>query len=198
MTMNVAVMNLGESPRVFHNRLGRAVLVPVGKVVDIDLPGSVVQGLKHPSRPETVLIGEEGEQIPGEMQGVLDLLHTLEFESYESLVSRFLAVAPPNNLTQIRPSRMQMRVALRTMVEDWIDAQRHGEKVVHDDVDPEQLEQEQRDEDRNPKEPVHPLKKEKDIVAALNGVQSAHLIEQPPAEPPARPRPSSKKTRKAR
>lgn len=194
--MNVAVMNLGESPRVFHNRLGRAVLVPVGKVVDIDLPGSVVQGLKHPSRPETVLIGEEGEQIPEDMRGVLDLLHTLEFDSYEVLVSKFLMLAPPNNLTQIRPSRMQMRVALRTMVEDWIEAQRDESKVVHDDVDPEQLEQEERDADRNPKEPTHPLKKEEDVRAALNGVQSAHLIEQPTAEPPARPRPN-KRTRKA-
>lgn len=193
--MLVSVLNLGESQRIFHNRLGRAVAVPVGKIVHIDLTGAVVQGLKFSAQPETVYIGDETmTDIPEEVKGYIDLLHVIEFDSYERLVEAFLRVAPPNNLTQIRPSRMQMRTALRTMVEDWIDAQREGEKVIRDDVDPKKLEEEQTEADRNPKQPEHPLKKEADAALAAQGFQSSSQVEQPVAEPPARPR----KTKRAR
>lgn len=193
--MLVSVLNLGESQRIFHNRLGRAVAVPVGKIVHIDLTGAVVQGLKFSAQPETVYIGDETmTDIPEEVKGYIDLLHVIEFDSYERLVEAFLRVAPPNNLTQIRPSRMQMRTALRTMVEDWIDAQREGEKLIRDDVDPRKLEEEQIEADRNPKEPEHPLKKEADAALAAQGFQSSSQVEQPAAEPPARPR----KTKRAR
>lgn len=193
--MLVSVLNLGESQRIFHNRLGRAVAVPVGKIVHIDLTGAVVQGLKFSAQPETVYIGDETmTDIPEEVKGYIDLLHVIEFDSYERLVEAFLRVAPPNNLTQIRPSRMQMRTALRTMVEDWIDAQREGEKVIRDDVDPRKLEEEQTEADRNPKQPEHPLKKEADAALAAQGFQSSSQVEQPAAEPPARPR----KTKRAR
>lgn len=193
--MLVSVLNLGESQRIFHNRLGRAVAVPVGKIVHIDLTGAVVQGLKFSAQPETVYIGDETmTDIPEEVKGYIDLLHVIEFDSYERLVEAFLRVAPPNNLTQIRPSRMQMRTALRTMVEDWIDAQREGEKLIRDDVDPRKLEEEQTEADRNPKEPEHPLKKEADAALAAQGFQSSSQVEQPAAEPPARHR----KTKRAR
>jgi hypothetical protein len=195
--MLVSLMNLGESQRIFHNRLGRAVAVPVGKIVQVDLPGNVVQSLKFSSTPETIYVGDESMvDVPEEVKGYLDLLHVIEFDSYEKLVEEFLRVAPPNNLTAIRPSRMQMRTMLRTMVEDWIEAQREGDgKVIHDDVDPKQLEKEKEDSDRNPKEIEHPVKKAKDEALAAQGYQTTRQVPPVEARPPARPVKTSKRKR---
>ena len=152
--MRVGLLNLGDGNRLFYNKIGRAVLVPVGKMVTTDLDDHTLQGLKYPLRPETILVCEPEAPIPDEMQKVIDLLALLEFESHEVLTRRFQEIAPPNNLIEFRPSRAQIRVALRTMVEDFIQAQISGEKIIRDDVDPEVLQDEL-------DHPVHPIERAK-------------------------------------
>jgi hypothetical protein len=159
-------------------------------VVIADLSGQVVQGLRFSAMPDTVLVRDENEaSVPEEVRGYLDLLHVIEFDGYEDLLRRFLEVVPPNNLTQIRPSRQQMRMMLRTMVEDWISAQRdrkNGERFIHDDVDPKELEKEeqkQRDDAEKEKwgEPTHPFKRAADEAREAR----ADVVVSPP--PPERP-----------
>jgi hypothetical protein len=152
--MRVGLLNLGDGNRLFYNKIGRAVLVPVGKMVTADLDDHTLQGLKYPLRPETILVCEPEAPIPDEMQKVIDLLALLEFESHEILTRRFQEIAPPNNLVDLRPSRAQIRVALRTMVEDYIQAQISGEKIIRDDVDPDVLEEELEHQ-------IHPIEKVK-------------------------------------
>lgn len=158
--MRVSLMNLGDAPRVFHNRLNRAVVVPVGRVVIADLAALEIQNLKFPSRGETVLVGEpEITEIPLEMRGVVDLLAVVEFESYERALQKFLAVVPPGSMTESRPSRMQIRRFLQTMVEDYIAQQTSPKtKTVHDDEDPKVLERElERQKGGAEQSPVHPI-----------------------------------------
>jgi hypothetical protein len=197
MEMRVALLNLGESPRIFHNRLNKPISVPVGKITIADLDGRVVQGLMHPVTPETLLVGDENMTIPAEVGGLIDLLAIVEFEDYESLLRRFLEVAPPNNLGPgMRPSRQQIRQLLRSMVEDWIAAHRDGSRPIHDDKDPRQLEDALKEQEsrRQDPEPTHPFREEKERRAAggeLNG--KPFTREAPPITPPAPRPPASRK-----
>jgi hypothetical protein len=164
--MRVSVMNLGETPRIFHDRLGKPVAAPVGRVTIVDLTERVVDGLRNPHHPETVLVRDASETgIPSDVKGVVELLHILEFDGYDELLIKFLALVPPNNLTQIRPSRQQMRMTLRTMIEDWVEAQRSGSdrpgRFTRDDIDPRELQREA-DEEEKRREPVHPLRREQE------------------------------------
>lgn len=163
--MRVSLLNLGDTPRIFHDRLGKPTAVPVGVCTVADLSSQVVQGLRFPVGPETILVREEHEtDIPDDVRPVINLLRTIEFDSQEDILVKFLSVVPPNNLTQIRPSRQQMRMTLHTMVVDWIAAQRDNVQrpFVRDDEDPKQLEREQADAERQRQPPVHPVQKEKD------------------------------------
>lgn len=158
--MQISLMNLGDTPRVFHNRLGKPVIIPVGKVVITDLSPMDVQNLKFPARPETILVcPPEMTEIPAEMRGVVDLLAVLEFESHEKALQRFAQVIPPGHSTATRPSRMQMRQYLHTMIEDYIQAQTSPKpKTLHDDEDPQVLERELERQKRGAEEvPLHPF-----------------------------------------
>lgn len=174
--MRVSLMNLGDAPRVFHNRLNRAVVIPVGRVIAIDMNPMEVQNLQNPAKGETILVGEpDVTEIPPEMQGVVDLLAIIDFESHEKAIQKFMLVVPPDSMTEIRPSRMQMRRYLQTMVEDYVAQQRNPEKEVHDDVDPQVLEDELKKQTDGAKAPpVHALDQEKrDRGAALTEARSA-------------------------
>lgn len=167
--MRVALLNLGESPRIFYNRLNKPVSVPVGKITVADLDGRIVEGLRNPSTPETILVGDEDMKIPDEVVGIIELLAVVEFESYERLLARFLKIAPPNNLgPAMRPSRQQIRQMLRTMVEDWIAAKRDGQQVpIHDDKNPEQLKElEEAERNRQDPNPPHPIAEQRKHRAA--------------------------------
>lgn len=179
--MRVSLMNLGDAPRVFHNRLNHAVVVPTGRVVVADLTPMAIQGLKF-GRGETVLVGEpDVVDIPIEMQGVVELLSVLEFEGYERSLQKFLQVIPPGHSTATRPSRMQMRRYLQTMVEDYI-AQRNApeKRPVRDDEDPRVLEKElEKQKHESEQSPVHVLdqaKRDRNLAAT-----------EAPHEPPPRP-----------
>lgn len=186
--MRVALLNLGEAPRIFHNRLNKPISCPVGKITIADLDARVVQGLKHPVTPETVLVGEEDMKIPDDIAKIIDLLAVVEFEGYELLLRRFLEVAPPNNLGPgMRPSRQQVRQMLRTMVEDWIAAYRENPKakVIRDDKDPNELSELEKAEQRrqNP-DPEHPLETERKRKLTGEGEVRAHEV--PPIAVPAK------------
>jgi hypothetical protein len=169
--MRVSLMNLGDGPRVFHNRLNRAVVIPVGRVVTIDMNAREIQDLQFPRRPESVLIGEpDVTEIPESMQKVVHLLSIIEFEENIKIIRLFHEISPPSNLTHLRPSRMQIRGILQTMVEDFVTAElakQRGEPkttVVRDDEDPELLERElarQREPDADPPHPIAQLKQGK-------------------------------------
>jgi hypothetical protein len=185
--MRVALMNLGDTPRVFYNKINRAVLVPVGRVVNTDLTAAMVQGLKFPAKPETLLVCEPDTPIPEEMQRVVDLLSIVDFESHETVRQRFHEIAPPNNLTELRPSRMQIRMLLRTMVEDYIIAQM-GRETIDRSV-PEEPEEEQ--------PPMHPIAqaKQDEIMRSKHFIRERNMEvdNEPPVE-----QPRSKKRRSRR
>lgn len=164
--MRVGLMNLGDAPRVFHNKINRPVVVPVGRVVATDLDTQAIQALKFPARPETVLVCAPDAAIPEEMEKIILLLTTIEFEDANVIVARFNEIAPPNNMVGIRPSRMQMREVLKRMVEDYIDEQvraEGGEKpLIKDDVDPRKLEEElERQRNTDEPDPTHAIQQEK-------------------------------------
>jgi hypothetical protein len=145
--MRVGLLNLGDAPRIFHNILNRAVVAPIGKVVIADLHPHTVQGLQFPIRPETVMVCEPDAEVPDEMQKIVDLLASIDDVAHEVAIRKFFEIAPPNNIG--RPSRAQIRMALRTMVEDYIQEHIGGDKIIRDDQDPVQLEAEEA--------PIHPI-----------------------------------------
>lgn len=170
--MRVGLMNLGDAPRVFHNKLNRPVVVPVGRVVNADLDARVIEGIKFSSRPETVLVCEPDAAVPPEMQAVVELLEVLEFESPQTIVTKFHQIAPANNFDTMHPSRAQVRHALRTMVEDFV-AKAHGleeKQRVRDDVDPEALERELYQQELHEQPPMHPVQREKYEQMVASGV----------------------------
>lgn len=191
--MRVALLNLGESPRIFYNRLNKAISVPVGKITIADLDGRVVQGLRHPSTPETILVGDESMTIPDEVKGIIDLLAVVEFESEQTLLRRFLQIAPPSNLgPDMRPSRQQIRQHLRTMIEDWVAAARQNgttTHVIHENKDPEKLDRALREQEQRRQNPDSEHALEIERKRRLDGeATGVHHREAPPA-PPARARP---------
>lgn len=184
--MRVGLMNLGDSPRVFHNKINRAVVVPVGRVVATDLDTQAIQALKFPARPETVLVCEPDALIPVEMEKIISLLTVIEFEEPGAILTKFHEIAPPNNMVgTIRPSRMQMRTVLRTMVEDYINEQVRAESgenpLIRDDVSPEKLQEEldNQREDNTPA-PLHPLREEKNKRAELNATPARVVVNRAP------------------
>lgn len=181
--MRVGLMNLGDGPRVFHNKINRAVLVPVGRVVAADLDERAVHALKFPTRPETVLVCEPEEVIPDEMAKVIELMSIIEFETHELALRKFHEIVPADNVAfadNRRPSRMQMRQYLRTMVEDYVAQRAIGEKFIRDDVAPEVL-QEELEQDH-----VHPIQQHRQEEVAREEAARAPVV--PPARtpPPAR------------
>jgi hypothetical protein len=182
--MRVGLMNLGDATRVFHNKINRMVTVPVGRVVVTDLDARAVQDLKFPARPETVLVCHPDATIPEEMEKIIALLTTIEFEEPHIILQKFHEIAPPNNLKgSMRPSRMQMRMVLRSMVEDYISEQIHAESgdkpLIKDDVDPNVLQRElDRQMDNEEPEPMHPLRQEK--------IDKAIIENRPASRAPAR------------
>jgi hypothetical protein len=196
-------MNLGDGARVFHNRLNKPVFVPVGAVVIADLSNHVVQGLQFAQNP-TVLVGDPSvTEIPEEMRKIVDILTTVDFESTNVLIQKFNAIAPPNNMVNMHPSRMQIRIFLRTMVEDWIATQTGHEKQIRDDVDPDRLLREF-NRQRFPQDPPHPLT-QRPAVDPSKTDDSVHPfkqvapVERMPERPPARVRvPENKKPRRNR
>lgn len=189
--MRVGLMNLGDNPRVFHNKLNRAVLVPVGRVVATDLDERAVHALKHPTRPETVLVCEPEEAIPDEMVKVIELMTIIEFETHELALRKFNELVPPSNILfgdSLRPSRMQMRQYLRTMVEDFVASRATGEKIIRDDVDPRQLEREL--EEQQNQDPMHPLQKHRQEELRQRELNRRPIVPRareasPPADPVA-------------
>jgi len=197
--MRVGLMNLGDGPRVFHNKINRAVVVPVGMVVAADLDTRAIQDLKFPSRPETVLVCGPDDCIPEDMQRVVNLLSVIEFEDPNKIMQQFHAVAPPNNMTgSMRPSRMQMRIILKTMVEDYVQAQVQAETgdkpLIKDDVDPSVLQNELDRQMGNDADSVHPLRQERMDRAKSEMTKPAHV---PPATT-RRPAPPARKAKTAK
>jgi len=169
--MRVGLMNLGDAPRVFHNRISRAVVVPVGRVVVADMFERDVQALKFPARPETVLVCDPETEVPEHMARVISLLNRAEFEEHHKVLTEFQAIAPPNNLGPgMRPSRMQIRELLRGMVEDYIfeavRAETGDKPLIRDDKDPAVLEREYAEQTRTEAPEPHPLRQEKNEKVA--------------------------------
>jgi len=184
--MMVSLMNLGDAPRVFNNRLGKKFIVPVGRVVTADMTGRAVQDIKFSRTPETVLVREGGDtKIPDEMQKVVDLMAVIEFGDNHEISRRFKEMVPPQNMNEMRPSRAQIRRYLRTMVEDFIIAESGRQKQVRDDVDEEQL---VREFEMNEPDPVHPLVQKRRDDRESKIVQAAFApITEAAAETPASP-----------
>lgn len=191
--MRVSLMNLGDAPRVFHNRLNRPVVVPTGRVVVADLSPMEIQNLKFPAKGETVLVGEpDVTEIPVEMQGVVDLLAVIDFESETKALAKFLEVIPPGHATDTRPSRMQMRRFLHTMVEDYVAKMSNGKpETVHDDEDPRVLEDEIRRQNSGAAlPPVHPLEQVKRDRAAEQVANDRPIPSRERAPAPVRTEPT--------
>ena len=112
-------MNLGDGIRVFHDRLNNPVVIGIGRIVRADLPKSVVQGIINSRTPETVLVCEPNAKIiPEEIRAVVELLSLIDAENEETIRRMFRSIVPPGHMTDMNLSRMQIRVVLRTMVED--------------------------------------------------------------------------------
>jgi hypothetical protein len=192
-------MNLGDAPRVFHDRLNQTVVVPIGCIVSADLADRTIEGIQHSRSPETVLVVDAGtKELPDEMQGVVDLMAVIDDNGSEEQVRRlFLSLVPPEQTLGIRPSRMQIRMHLRRMAEDYVAAQ-NGKKssmsIVRDDVDPAQLEREILDNLANEKK--HPIRELRDNARA--GVASEVKPSKRAPPPPARPAKRGKVARKER
>lgn len=194
--MRVGLMNLGDAPRVFHNKLNRAVVVPVGRVVIADLDARVIEGIKFSTRPETVLVCEPDTEVPPEMQAIVELLEIIEFETPHNIIAKFHQIAPANNFDTMHPSRAQIRHALRTMVEDFV-AKAHGleeKQRVRDDVNPEVLERELQEQEMHEQPPMHPVQREK-----YEQMVAAGIIERPGTMPaPAREPAPARKSKKGK
>jgi hypothetical protein len=168
--MRVGLMNLGDSPRVFHNKIQRAVVVPVGRVVIADLDTRTIENLKFPAHPETVYVCDPETKIPEEMQAIVELLDVIDHESHQDAINRFHKMTPPSNFGDVHPSKAQMKRVLRHMVEDFIATSYGNEKQpVHDDVDPEELEREAEKQERDKPPPVHPIRQAKDEALIQSG-----------------------------
>jgi hypothetical protein len=121
------------------------------------------------------------------MQKVVDLMAIIEFGDNNEITRRFKELVPPQHMSQMKPSRAQIRRYLRTMVEDFISAETGKQKQIHDNVDEEQL---VREFELNEPDPVHPLvqkrrdeRESKIVQATFAPVIAASAAKQAPAQP---------------
>jgi len=149
--MKVDLINLGDSTRVLYDRRQLPVVIGVGKVVCADLTPTALDAISRHADSETLVVTTAGDgRIPEELKVAVDLLAVIDFEEYNTLLRRFNTIIQIDDSTRMRPNRMQMRVALKNKVEDYVRAA--ARQRVRDDVDPAKLEQERSIQEQREKE----------------------------------------------
>lgn len=154
--MQVTLLNFGDNERIVHLIDGMPHSIPIGQSAKVDLDEAIVKFIRRAMPTDTMIIVEDDHLITPEFRHLMETLSQVSTRDYDQLLEQVVGMIGAKNLPQIRPTRTEIRLKLRQIAFDIAQgdapdiATAAGRKLVHDDVDPKELEQEDREQRREP------------------------------------------------
>jgi hypothetical protein len=172
--MKINLMNFGDNNRFVHDVNRKPVLIGIGQCEEVDVVKPTFDFLVAAQATDSLVIVPSAPDLPAPMRELMELManvHSLAYDELLVQVNKLIGPLTGNtrpNVTDIKTmlrdrAAAYCRAYLNNVYEgddtkaepakkdDTIDPLTGGDRVIHDDVDPKDLEREQNREQAKPK-----------------------------------------------